>query len=149
MPEPELKRITYGQVIAEMDAIIREVGNDYVYRPPGPPTVMGRPMCYYVHEAGGGSLTPGCIVGVWLHRFHHIALATLQSFEGKSAQGLLIGLRDMKLLDIETQAMMLVLQVQKLQDGWEGIARPATWRDALTQALRLVPPPPPMPAVKV
>lgn len=126
--------ITYGQVVQEMEEIVREVGDSYYYEPPPDSLHPGRPMCYYVHSAGGGSLTPGCIVGVWLHRFHHVALETLQELEGKSAQGVLIVLRDRGVIEIEPPAIALVLAIQKLQDGWDTSRPVQTWRQALTQA---------------
>lgn len=136
-----MKMITYGQVLAELETLVREVGNDYRYQPPSDSMHPNRPMCYYVHDAGGGSLTPGCIVGTWAHRFHRVALETLQEFEGKSAQGLLLSLRDRGILSVDPHGVFLLLAVQKAQDGWDGGQPVRTWRESLTQARALVPPP--------
>jgi hypothetical protein len=139
--------ITYDQVVSEMATIICEAGPEHAYQPPaGVETGLGRPMCFYVHEVGGGSLAPGCIVGVWLNRFHGVALETLHEFEGKSASGVLDTLQGRGLLAIELRAAVLVNEVQKQQDGWDNHDVRVPWQEALYRARRLIPPLEPVPA---
>lgn len=66
-------------VLSELWAIADEVGHDHVYE--------GEEWgCSYVKRtydplSGAGVVTPGCIVGHWLHR-NGVSISTLESNEG-------------------------------------------------------------------
>ena len=72
-----MTQLSYEQVRDEFKQLVDE-NPDFVYRPPNGSD------CFYVH-VDGDNMTPGCIVGHWLHRFRGIPLYRLQGIEGNGA----------------------------------------------------------------
>jgi len=72
-----MTQLFYEQVRDEFKQLVDE-NPDFVYRPPNGSD------CLYVH-VDGDNMTPGCIVGHWLHRFHGIPLYRLRGIEGNGA----------------------------------------------------------------
>jgi hypothetical protein len=59
---------TYAELLGQLQTIVDERPG-YVYRPVGDDR-----MCRYADDLPGVGLVPGCLLGHWLHRFHHIDL---------------------------------------------------------------------------
>lgn len=107
--------------------IVAEYGEDYAYEKPWPHTT-----CRYVHISADGELTPGCIVGVLLHKF---------GFELERLHRVLLNpvfpyFHDLKIMEpeftFEPQVRELLQDVQFRQDA--GVA----WSQAVREAIEEV-----------
>lgn len=104
--------ITYDEVLADLKAIVAEVGEDHVYELP--PNTSGT-ECLYVHTAADGTHTPGCLVGVWLAR-RGVDLDELAQWENATAEEFVPRV----LADpVENRALHLLRAVQLYQDRRE------------------------------
>lgn len=59
---------TFAETVRQLQSIVDEQPS-YSYRPVGDDR-----MCRYADELPGVGLVPGCLLGHWLHRYHHIDL---------------------------------------------------------------------------
>lgn len=117
--------LTYDEVLADLEAIIAEMGAHHVYLSPdgtGPDGVDG--TCQYVHTAADGSRAPGCLIGVWLAR-RGVDLATMAAQRNRTADVYVPALLRDK---IEVEALYLLRRTQAHQD----LGRP--WGSALARA---------------
>lgn len=80
--------ITYPQALAEIEQIVAE-RPDYVYTNPNSNRSLASQVCRYVHDLPDGTAEPGCLLGVWLHRFHGVTLNQLRTQEGTSIRAAL------------------------------------------------------------
>jgi hypothetical protein len=115
--------IPYEEVVAEFGKIVREVGPTFVYVRPAETLLFGPGNCLYVHTNPGPitDLTPGCIIGLWLHRFRGLALSFLQKFEGTGITPLLNEPPDKVFRELSEQldgrTQEFLKQVQEHQDS--------------------------------
>jgi hypothetical protein len=117
--------ITYVQAVDEFATIVAE-NPTYIYVMPD------GAGCMYVHGLiEDDTLTPGCIIGVWLHRFHGVPLKTLQKYEGESALTLINELVTQNLMvGVEPDVVRLAVHLQQKQDSGR------SWSEALKLAKR-------------
>lgn len=115
----DLDPVPFDQVVQEINIIVAERPEDYVYQRPA------NGSCAYVHVDRGHS-EAGCIVGVWLHRFQLVPLDVLHLKEGAGADMLAARLYHMKAIPrpLDRRAARFLDQLQtKADGGW-------TWRRA-------------------
>jgi hypothetical protein len=107
----EVVPIPYDQVVQEIEEIIAEKPEGYHYQRPE------NGSCAYVHYDRGRA-SAGCIVGVWLHRFQHIPLATLHTWEGSGADSLVARLYQRRILvrPLDRRAAKFLDILQERQD---------------------------------
>jgi hypothetical protein len=128
--------ITQDQVERELRTIIATDGADKVYEPPqyirsgiNNAWVFNQGSCRYAHQDRETEvITEGCIVGVWLSRFHGVALPDLLGEMSHAKEIITEGLvlRD---VEVERDAAELLRQVQAHQD------RRVPWGEALEAGL--------------
>lgn len=120
--------IDYDQTLRELEMIVADAPPCYVYS--GPAGWQPGDMCSYVHEDADGRLSPGCIVGHWLHRFRGIDLDVLRFHEGRGAMRLTTLLTESGDLaeSVHVDAGYFLLKVQLAQDS--GLP----WADAVHDA---------------
>lgn len=94
-------------------------GEDHVYRSPDGLD------CFYVHRHPGDKISPGCIVGKWLHEVRSISLWRLISHEGSMARMVIADLLP-SLPPGAREAVNLVQSKQDQQIPWlEAVQRVA------------------------
>lgn len=112
----DLDPVPFEQVVQEIDIIIAERPDGYVYERPE------NGSCAYVHTHRSGKASEaGCIVGVWLHRFQLVPLDVLHMKEGQGADVLVARLFDLHVLPRPLDrraAKFLDLLQTKADGGW-------------------------------
>jgi hypothetical protein len=100
--------INYDEVVADLEAIIAEYGEDHVYWSPS-----GGSECLYVHvNDETNAVTPGCLVGVWLAR-RGVDLTAMHRAENATAEEFVPQvLND----EITLEALYLLKTAQDYQD---------------------------------
>lgn len=110
----DVEPVPFDQVVQEIDIIIAEKPEGYVYERPA------NGSCAYVHIDRGHS-EAGCIVGVWLHRFQLVPLDVLHMREGTGADVLAARFYSMQVLPRPLDrraAKFLDLLQTKADGGW-------------------------------
>lgn len=109
----DVEPVPYDQVVREIDEIIAEYPEGHTYERPE------NGSCAYVHMVKGKPY-PGCIVGIWLHRYQHVPLDVLHMKEGQGAETLVARLFvEVKALPrpLDRRAAKFLDLLQEKQDG--------------------------------
>ena len=125
MSTPTLTPITYNQVLREL----REIIASY---PPGHRYLSPAGTCLYAHVDGDGNVTPGCLIGQWLHRYRGVSLHDLHIRYDRDSVGTLYDNTYSDLPDhpirtaapVTAKALALLCHVQRRQDqgmAWDRI----------------------------
>lgn len=101
-------------VLSELWAIADEIGHDHVYKEEewGYSYVKGT----YDPLSGAGVVTPGCIVGHWLHR-NGVSISTLESNEGSIMNKWYETYSHSVNFDMTKTAVEFLAHVQSVQDS--------------------------------
>lgn len=135
-----MSRISYTQAVYELAEVISENPN-YVYgRAPAFTDELAeayQPSCLYTHRVNG-ELTPGCLLGRWLHEKHDVPLEKLRQADRRAIGGIRALLAWLE-IEVTPKAWDFLSVLQTEQDDhepwgkafWKTVKdyRNVTWRD--------------------